>query len=102
MFFMPEDAKTLRAGWYNEKTGKHTHEPKTEAQAQGVDHREADVSVTPSAGNNGIQAMWPALVDFALIVQATPARIIEELTGMAGGNPLKISLLIKFPIARST
>ena len=102
MFFMQEDAKTLQAGWYSEKTGKHTHEPKTEAQAQGVDHREADVSVTPSAGNNGIQALWPALVDFALSVQANPARIIEELTGMAGGNPLKISLLIKFPIARST
>jgi len=43
MFFVPEDTKTLRAGWYIEKAGA-TH-PRAQAQAQGVswlEHREAE------------------------------------------------------------
>jgi hypothetical protein len=84
MFFVPEDTKTLRAGWYIEKAGEHTHEPKPRLKVSAGSSTEKP---------NGIHATWAALVDFALNLNASPARLIEELTDMAGDNALKISLL---------
>ena len=86
MFFVPEDTKTLRAGWYIEKAGEHTHEPKPRLKVSAGSSTEKP---------NGIHATWAPLVDFGLNLNASPARIIEELTDMAGDNPLKISLLPK-------
>jgi hypothetical protein len=76
MFFVTD------SGWFIEKAGKHTHEPRPKCKQMAA-HTE----------KNGIHALWTWYVDFALNLKACPARILEELTDIAGDDTVKLSLL---------